>query len=51
MTELKLFCIFASSLKFSLTEDIWNLIAASAFNLLQCVALLELFEGNLVRHR
>ena len=34
-----------------LTEDSWILTTSSAFNLLQCILLVEVSEKNLASHR
>lgn len=45
------FTILRISLMCGLIEDSWIFISASAFNLLQYVVLVEIYEQNLASHR
>ena len=45
------FTVLQISLMYSLMEDNWILISNSAFNLLQYVVLVEVYEENLASHR
>ena len=45
------FTVLQTSLTYSLMEDNWILVSNSAFNLLQYVVLVEVYEENLASHR
>ena len=49
--SLFFFTVLQISLMYSLMEDNWILISNSAFNLLQYVVLVEVYEENLASHR